>query len=236
MRQPPAGAGEPGVELSGGMGKASADIAVFVEEGKRRVFASALDWPGWARSGKTDELAVEALADYLPRYAPIVRLAGLTSPQGELVITERHPGLAKNADFGSLGEIASAENRPLAATAGARLASVLAAAWAAFDETAAAAPAQLRKGPRGGGRDTEQIVAHVLGAEVEYARKMGLPRDKTARPGPAADLRARIDAALRAPGDLVMPPKGWPPRYAARRMAWHVLDHLWEIEDKSGPA
>ena len=25
----------------------------------------------------------------------------------------------------------------------------------------------------------------------------------------------------------------WPPRYAARRLAWHVLDHAWEIEDKS---
>jgi hypothetical protein len=218
------------------MSKASADIEVFIESGHRRVFASALDWPGWARGGKTEELALAALADYLPRYAPIVRLAGLTPPQGELVITERHPGLAKNADFGSLGEIASAETGQLRAAGGARLASVLAAAWAAFDQVAAAAPAQLRKGPRGGGRDTDQIVAHVLGAEVEYARKMGLPRDKTAQPGPdaAAALRARIDAALRAPGDLVMPPKGWPPRYAARRMAWHVLDHLWEIEDKSG--
>ena len=27
--------------------------------------------------------------------------------------------------------------------------------------------------------------------------------------------------------------KGWLPRYAARRIAWHVLDHAWEIEDKS---
>ncbi len=41
--------------------------------------------------------------------------------------------------------------------------------------------------------------------------------------------------ALQAPDELVTPEKGWPPRYAARRMAWHVLDHLWEIEDKSGP-
>lgn len=27
--------------------------------------------------------------------------------------------------------------------------------------------------------------------------------------------------------------KGWPARYAARRIAWHVLDHAWEIEDRS---
>lgn len=219
------------------MGKAAADIEVFVEAGKTRVFASALGWPGWARRAKTEELAVEALADYLPRYAPIVRRAGLEPPQGEFVITERHPGLAKNADFGALGEIARSETSPLAADHGARLARLLKAAWSAFDEVAAAAPAELRKGPRGGGRDTDQIVAHVRGAELAYARKLGLPRDKD-QTGPDGWqlLRARIVAALCDPGSVATPGNGWPLRYSARRIAWHVLDHLWEIEDKSEPA
>ena len=210
-------------------------VAVFIEAGGRRVFASALDWPGWARSGKTEELAVAALADYLPRYTPIVARAGLKPPGGDLAIAQRHQGVAKNADFGSLGEIALSEHAPLPAAEGARLASLLEAAWAAFDEVVAAAPEQLRKGPRGGGRDTSQIVAHVAGAEAMYARKVGLPRDKAAESAPDAVglLRARISAALRAPEELVTPDKGWPPRYAARRLAWHVLDHLWEIEDKS---
>ena len=35
------------------------------------------------------------------------------------------------------------------------------------------------------------------------------------------------EAPLKAPG------KRWPPRYAARRIAWHALDHAWEIEDRS---
>jgi hypothetical protein len=221
------------------MSEAAAGIAVFIEAGNRRVFASALEWPGWARSGKTEELAVAALADYVPRYAPIALLAGLQPPEGALVITERYAGVARNADFGALGEIAASEHEPLSAEAGARLAVLLEAVWAAFDQTATAAPAQLRKGPRGGGRDTDKIVEHVLGAEAEFARKIGLRRDKTADPGPgggaAAELRARIAAALRAPDSLVIPPEGWPPRYAARRAAWHVLDHLWEIEDKSEP-
>lgn len=211
-------------------------VAVFVEAGTRRVFASALDWPGWARSGKSEELAVAAMGDYLPRYLPIVALARGTAPAGELVITERHVGLAKNADFGALGEIAPSETQSLSGEDGARRAALLAAAWQAFDEVAAAAPGQLRKGPRGGGRDTAQIIDHVLGAEVVYARKMGLARDRAAEasPDPNAVLRQRIIAALRDPASLVMPPKGWPPRTAVRRMAWHVLDHLWEIEDKSG--
>jgi hypothetical protein len=219
------------------MGTSTGDIAVFIEAGRRRVFASALDWPGWARGAKTEELAIESLAAYLPRYEPIVVLAGLEPPQGELAVAERHHGVAKNADFGALGEVAASESRPLTAKEGARLASLLEAAWAAFGETAAGAPTRLRKGPRGGGRDTDQIVAHVRDAELAYARKMGVPRDKAAESGADASvlLRARVGAALRDPASLVIPPKGWPPRYAARRMAWHVLDHLWEIEDKSEP-
>jgi hypothetical protein len=87
------------------MAKASGNIEVFIESGSRRVFASALDWPRWARRAKTEELALDALADYLPRYAEIVRLAGLTPPSGPMVVVERHAGLAKNADFGALGEM-----------------------------------------------------------------------------------------------------------------------------------
>jgi hypothetical protein len=220
------------------MTNGDSDIGVFIESGSRRVFASALDWPGWARSGMTEELAVAALADYLPRYAEIVRLAGLTAPAGTLAVVERHAGLAKNADFGALGEVAEAESRPLPATDGARLAVLLEAAWTAFDQTAAAAPAQLRKGPRGGGRDTDKIIAHVADSAVLYGRKMGVALTKDERAGPDAQdrLRALIASALRDPTWLVTPPRGWPPRYAARRLAWHVLDHLWEIEDKSEPA
>jgi hypothetical protein len=211
-------------------------VAVFIEAGTRRVFASALDWPGWARSGKNEELAVAALADYLPRYRRIVTMAGVAAPDGLLAITERHQGKATNADFGSLGEIAPSETRPLSADDAGRLAALLTAAWAAFDTVAATAPAALRKVPLGGGRDTAQIIEHVLGAEAMYARKMGLPRGDRGRdggPAASAELRRRIVGAVRDPGSLVTPPNGWPPRTAVRRLAWHVLDHLWEIEDKS---
>ncbi|HSR83096.1 MAG TPA: hypothetical protein VLM11_02835 [Streptosporangiaceae bacterium] len=49
----------------------------------------------------------------------------------------------------------------------------------------------------------------------------------------SAELRRRIVGAVRDPGRLVTPPIGWPPCTAVRRMAWHVPDHLWEIEDES---
>jgi hypothetical protein len=219
-------------------------IAVFAEPGHTWLFVSALDWPGWARRGKTEELALATLESYLPRYAPIVARAELAAVSGTLVISERHQEPTVNADFGTLHEVAPSEHRPLTAEEGARFAALLEAEWAAFDEVAEEAPEQLRKGPRGGGRDTEQIVAHVRDAEAMYVRKMGLPRDNPlwratgGGHGPmqadlTAAVRAWITAGLRDPASLVMPPKGWPPRYAARRIGWHVLDHLWEIEDKS---
>jgi hypothetical protein len=210
-------------------------IAVFTESGSKRVFASALDWPGWARGARTEELAIEALAGYRQRYEPVVRLAGLEPPSGSLAITERHEGIAKNADFGALGEIAASEFESLPAAEGARLASLLQAAWIAFDEAAGSAPAELRKGPRGGGRDTAKIIGHVTGTEVIYARKLGvaLPKEARNQPDSTAALRGLIVAGLRDPASLVRQAKGWPARYAARRTAWHVLDHLWEIEDRS---
>jgi hypothetical protein len=83
------------------------------------------------------------------------------------------------------------------------------------------------------------VARHVLGAEVAYARKLGVRR-----PEPDVGDTAAIEAhrtalaeALRAAaeGTLVLE-KGWPAPYAARRIAWHILDHAWEIEDRSDPS
>lgn len=51
----------------------------------------------------------------------------------------------------------------------ARLTRLHAACAAGFADAAAQAPAQLRKGPRGGGRDTEAVVTHVHQVEHTYA-------------------------------------------------------------------
>jgi hypothetical protein len=40
----------------------AASTPVYPEVGSRRTFAGALDWPGWCRSGRKEELALEALA------------------------------------------------------------------------------------------------------------------------------------------------------------------------------
>ena len=212
--------------------------AVGVELGHKRVFACALDWPGWCRSGKSEELALEALAAYAPRYGVVAEQAGMELPArvgGSFEVVERVKGSGAT-DFGVPHEVVATEEAAVPAKEAARRSALVAAAWAVLDRVVAGAPAELRKGPRGGGRDRDKIVDHVLGAEVAYARKLGIKHPQPARDDRAAieAIREEILAVLRAPSDGAPPvPKGWPPRYAARRIAWHALDHAWEIEDRS---
>ena len=49
-------------------------------------------------------------------------------------------------------------------------------------------------------------------------------------------MRAEMLGILRMASDgSPLADRRWTPRYAARRMAWHALDHAWEIEDRTEP-
>jgi hypothetical protein len=219
---------------------AAGPVAVYLEVGARRVFACALDWPGWCRSGRDEERALAALAAAAPRYAVAAKEAGVRFPAraGDAFdVVERIPGTA-TTDFGAPGEAAAADAEPLTRQQARRQAALVAASWTILDRVAAGAPAELRKGPRGGGRDRDAIVEHVAAAEFAYARKLGI---RHRQPGPgdvAGETLSALRAALletlgQASSGEAPVPKGWRPRYAARRIAWHALDHAWEIEDRS---
>lgn len=200
----------------------SAETRVVLEIGTRMTFAVALDWPGWARRSRTADGALGALMAYAPRYQ---RVAGDRFLPGAVsVVGEVDGGSA--TDFGVLAGPSLWDDEPLPANDVELFIDVLERAWAAFDAAADAASAELRKGPRGGGRDRDQIVAHVRNAERAYGAKASV-RMPVATPWPVG--RAALVAALRTG----CPGPAWPPRYLARRVSWHVLDHLWEIEDRS---
>jgi hypothetical protein len=212
---------------------------VYLEIGSKKVFACSLDWPGWARSGKDEEAALARLADYADRYAPVAAAAGVRFPKNaadDFEIVERRPGSGAT-DFGVLDKPAAADGQALSKAQAERLAALVEASWRFFDGVVAQAPAELRKGPRGGGRDRDKIVDHVVGSEVSYVRMIGLrfKESDVADAEGVARMRAAILETLRSARAAVPPDreKGWPYRYAARRIAWHVLDHAWEIEDRS---
>jgi hypothetical protein len=206
---------------------------VYLEAGKKRVFACALDWPGWCRVGNDEQQALDALAAYAERYAPVAEAAGVKFPKtagNDLNVVERVTGSGAT-DFGVPGVVLERDSKPLTPAQAKRLAALVEASWTVFDRVVDTAPSALRKGPRGGGRDRDKIADHVLGAESGYARQIGLRLDQPGREdsNAIAANRAALLEALRNP----VPDVKWPPAYAARRIAWHVLDHAWEIQDRS---
>jgi hypothetical protein len=212
------------------------DIRIYLELGAKKVFACALDWPGWCRSGRDEPGALGALADYRERLAPVTERAGFPLPlssAGGFEVVERLVGNA-TTDFGAPAMVPAADRAPLSEEQCRRLAALVLAAWDTLDDVVSGAPAVLAKGPRGGGRDRDAVAAHVLTAEVAYARKLGIRHPAPAVSDAAAikDLRRAIVASLFVP-DLEPARGSWPSAYAARRIAWHVLDHAWEIQDKS---
>ena len=52
-------------------------VGTYLEVGAKRVFAGALDWPGWCRSARHEEDALEALLAYGPRYAAVLKDSGV---------------------------------------------------------------------------------------------------------------------------------------------------------------
>jgi len=212
------------------------DNRVVIESGSKKVFASALDWPGWSRSGKTEAQALEALAAYADRYEKVAALAGLpgvTAAAQEFSVIEHQAGDGVT-DFGVPAHVATAEHEPMTAAECDRQVALLRACWAYFDEVVPRVSEELRKGPRGGGRDRAQIVEHTLDAERSYARQIGVrtPKGGMSSLQGLQDHRDAVCEAIRKVNASDERERGWPVRYFIRRAAWHVLDHAWEMEDK----
>lgn len=217
---------------------------VAVEAGAKRVFASALDWPGWSRSGPDEKSALQALIDYGPRYSKAISSAklGFKPPKTlkELRVVERLKGNA-TTDFGVPSIAPSADSKPLTEKELARLHAIQQACWRTFDRVAKAAGSRpLRKGPRGGGRDTSKMIKHVFEGDWGYLHNLGggfRAQSKNIDEEIKLMRKAFRDALVgRIRGEIPdKGPKGGKRfliRYAVRRSAWHVLDHAWEIEDR----
>ena len=216
-------------------------IEIGEETSARKVFVWAVDWPGWCRGGKDRDVAMATLLDHADRYAKVANMAGLDFPAVETVDLRfvESVGGGGGTEFGVPSTITDRDRRRVTAADGKRLASLVEAAWTTFDRVAKHAPAELRKGPRGGGRDRDKMIGHVIEADHAYAREISV-RLKV----PTADDRAAIQAERAAMLDVLRQPsdgspladRTWTLRYAARRIAWHALDHAWEMEDRSGDA
>jgi len=216
-----------------------------LEAGKIRTFAGALDWPGWCRSGHEEALALKALLDYGSRYAKVLQHTHIQfqypSAASDLLVIERLTGNT-TTDFGAPGIAPTTDSLPMDAEELQRSQIILEACWKALDIAIQLANGRnLRKGPRGGGRDLMRISEHIRGGEDAYLVALGgkFKPDPEREPSDALSaLHQEIFKTLAASAHGEIPARGprgglrWTPRYFVRRLAWHTLDHAWEIEDR----
>ena len=212
-------------------------VRVLAEFGKKKVVAVALDWPGWERNGPSEDDAMRALEGYRSRYASVAALAGLAAEfaeAGELGIVERVQGSSTTDYFGISVRSATAERERMSDAECERRLAILQACWSYFDGVPGRVSPELRKGPRGGGRDRDQIASHTRGSERELAKKVGLheEHDQVHTPdGLIAHRDAYLDA-IRRYAARGADARSWTLQYLIRRSAYHMLDHAWEMEDK----
>jgi hypothetical protein len=207
-------------------------------KGKKAV-AFALDWPGWSRGAKTPELALETLASYRERYRPITVgavMADEFDATGPLDVVENRVGTGSTDFWGISFSPSGLEHEPMDDTEIDRKIGLLRACWRFFDAVAARVSADMRKGPRGGGRDRDQIMRHTIRTERElFAKRLGLrvPEGGPLTPKNLRDFRESYVAAMRAynAGDGRRM-RSWNLPFLIRHSAYHVMDHAWEMEDK----
>ncbi|GAB4581563.1 MAG: hypothetical protein Fur0022_43120 [Anaerolineales bacterium] len=188
---------------------------------------------------------MKALLDYGPRYARVLAGTSLAfeTPSQVTVfrVVERLKGNI-TTDFGALDATPTVDTAPFGENDFQQAKILLEACWQALDEAEKTAKGKaLRKGPRGGGRELEEIVRHVMETEGAYLSKIGGKRKKgedKGIEGETARHREAVFSALEVAAREGVPavgPRGgsrWTARTFIRRLAWHVLDHVWEIEDR----
>jgi len=217
-------------------------VRTVIEHGPKdkRSVAFSLDWPGWSRGAKTAALALETLEAYRDRYRPVAGLAGMAREfdvAGPLEIVEDRVGPGSTDFWGISFAPSSTEHGPMSEAQFDRKISLLRAAWAYFDAVAGRVSPEMRKGPRGGGRDRDRIISHTIRQESEnFASGVGLriPEEGAMTPDGLRQYRKDYVEAMRAynAGEVEKRMRSWTLPFLIRHSAFHTLDHAWEMEDK----
>lgn len=217
-------------------------VRTVIERGpkEKRLVAFSIDWPGWSRGARSPELAIETLESYRERYRPVAELAGMADEfddAGPLEIVEDRVGTGSTDFWGISFSPSATEQGPMSEAELARGITLLRGCWVFFDGVAARVSPEMRKGPRGGGRDRDGIIRHTIRTESElFAKRVGLriPECAALTPEGLRQHRESYIAAMRAynAGEVKRRMRSWTLPFLIRHSAFHTLDHAWEMEDK----
>lgn len=154
-------------------------IAVELGPKGKKVAVWALHWPGLEREARTEQAAIERLGAYLPRCAPVAKNANLEpgfDVSAGFDVVERYEGRGSTDFWGISFAFSAYDVAPMSNHELERELSLLERCWAYFDDVRGRVSAELRKGPKGGGRDRDGIVRHVVFNEMDWGAKLGLPK------------------------------------------------------------
>jgi hypothetical protein len=214
-------------------------IRVTLEIGPRgkKVVAVAPDWPGLERGATTGEAAIERLRSYVPRYAPVTKLAGMEAMFVDISavdVVEQYPGTGSTDFWGVSFAFSSIDQQAMSVEALTRELALMRACWAFFDDVRSRVSAEMQRGPRGGGKDRDRIVRHTFAAELDWSKKLGVltPLDAMLTEDGLNAHRDVYCKAIQALHSQSKMARTWPLRYLIRHTAYHTLDHAWEMEDK----
>lgn len=215
-------------------------LRVTLEVGpkQKKVVAVAADWPGLERGGKTATAAIETLQSYLPRYSQVAKAAGMDAAFAGIKgvdVVEEYEGTGSTDFWGISFAFSGLDHKQMSSSEVDRSLGLMQACWTYFDAVRARVSAEMRKGPRGGGRDRDRIVSHVLGVEQDWAKKVGVrvpDGEVVIEDGELKRYRDAYCAAIRAHRAEGKAARNWPLAYLVRHTAYHTMDHAWEMEDK----
>jgi len=212
-------------------------VALEIGPKGKKVVAVAPDWPGLARGAKTAEAAIDRIRAYVPRYAPIPAAAGMAAafaPDPRIVVVDQYPGVGSTDFWGISFAFSQFDQQTMPQDELDRELTLMRACWTFFDDVRSHVSAEMARGPRGGGRNRDQIVRHTIVSELDMAKKVGLRWTQDGHPSETelAEYRNTYCAAIRTFHAEGKKARRWPLRYLIRHTAFHTLDHAWEMEDK----
>jgi len=153
----------------------------------------------------------------------------------DVEVVERVPGITSTDYWGIAHAPSQIEREILSARDLERRLDLMQACWAEFDAVAARVTPELRLGPRGGGWTRDELIRHVnLNEPGQFTRKVEVrtPLEDMVDPDGIARHRQATCDAIRACNAEGRPARTWPIQFLIRRIAHHVMDHAWEMEDR----
>lgn len=220
-------------------------MRVSLERGPKgkKFVAYAIDWPGLERNGKSPDAALAHMSDYRARYRRIADRAGLLNEftaESDPEVVEDYEGVGSTDFWGISFAQSPIDYLPLAESEFERRLTLLQACWTEFDAIAKRVSPELKKGPRGGGRDRDHIVRHLIASELDWTPKIGIRLDYHDIAFPLENRQRFHDQVIEqlrfhyesgTPAKLKGGPL-WTLPFFIRHLAYHVMDHAWEMEDK----